>query len=281
MQQSKKQLAYKLVVSDFDGTLVNEDGSILESTKRTINEYRENGGNFAISTGRLPEAIIDRAQELGLKGAVSCCQGAIIVDIQSKEVLFSDTIPNKTAVKICKKMEELGLHIHAYDLWEYYCNMDDDALKFYKKATGTTPNLVLDKPLSKVLEEKGIGVYKMMVMVEPKDVPFVFERLEKENFEGCAVTKSGDFLVEVINANYSKGTAISFLANYYGVSVENTIAVGDQWNDIPMIEVAGLGAAVANADNKLKAAADVVLSATNEQGAVGEVITRFAYQKED
>jgi hydroxymethylpyrimidine pyrophosphatase-like HAD family hydrolase len=63
--------------------------------------------------------------------------------------------------------------------------------------------------------------------------------------------------------------------------VENTIAVGDQWNDIPMIEAAGLGAAVANADNKLKAAADVVLNATNEQGAVGEVITRFAYQKED
>ena len=82
-----QRINYGLIISDFDGTLVNDDGSILESTKEQIIEYRQQGGAFAISTGRLPNGILNRAEELGLKGAVSCCHGAVIVDIESNPEL--------------------------------------------------------------------------------------------------------------------------------------------------------------------------------------------------
>ena len=86
--------------------------------------------------------------------------------------------------------------------------------------------------------------------------------------------------MEVINANYSKGTAVAFLADYYGVPLEKTIAVGDQLNDIPMIKQAGLGIAVKNADERLKKQA-VVIDCTNEDGAIAEIIQKYAYREEE
>ncbi len=276
-----QKIKYGLVVSDFDGTLVKEDGTIGADTKKIISEYINAGGKFALSTGRLPMGILARAQELGLQGAVSCCNGAAIVDIQSKEVLFKGTIPNALAVTVCEKMEEMGLHIHVYDLWEYYCNKDDEALKIYEKLTGTKANLVTDEPLSAFLKRKGFGVFKLLAMVEKEDNAAIRAELEKENYAGCCVTKSSEFLVEVLNENYSKGTAVACLSDYYGVPIEKTIGVGDQRNDIPMIEAAGLGIVVKNADESLKEAAAFTLEYTNEEGAVGKLIEKFAYGTEE
>ena len=67
-----RRINYPLIVSDFDGTLVNNDGTISEKNKKAIAEYVAAGGAFAISTGRLPSGILSRAQELGLSGKVCC-----------------------------------------------------------------------------------------------------------------------------------------------------------------------------------------------------------------
>lgn len=279
MQQKRKKINYPLIVSDFDGTLVNEDTTISPINIQFINEYIAAGGNFAISTGRMPKSILRRAKELGLHGVISCCQGGIIMDIQTEEVLFSDTIPNNVAVKICKRLEEMDLHIQMYGLWSYYCNRDNEPLKYYESITKDIAIRYLEKPLSTLLEESKMDVYKFLVMVRKEDNAKLFTALEKENFPGCVITKSGDFLVEVISERTSKGTAIAFLADYYNVPIEKTIGIGDQWNDISMIETAGIGIAVKNADEKLKASADVVLEYTNEEGAVGRVIEAYGLKE--
>ena len=69
------KINYGMIISDFDGTLVKDDGTVSQINKQAISKYIENGGIFAISTGRLPAGIVSRAKELGLKGVVSCCQG--------------------------------------------------------------------------------------------------------------------------------------------------------------------------------------------------------------
>lgn len=276
-----QKMKYRLIVSDFDGTLVNSDGTIGNFAKETIAKYRQEGGAFAISTGRMPLGILERANELGLKGAVSCCQGAVIVDIETRNILFEGRIPNKVAVQACRKMEEMGLHIHAYDLWDFYCNMDDEALKRYEYLTGTKGHLVLDKPLSQFLEERGFDVFKLLAMVPAEENEQIRQTLENEHFDGCIATRSGAYLVEINNAYHSKGTAVQFLSKYYGVPLEETIGVGDQLNDISMIQNAGLGIAVKNADERLKALADYVCEYTNEEGAVGKIIEKFCFGKEN
>ncbi len=276
-----QKINYPLIVSDFDGTLVNADGTITEKNRRAIAKYVAAGGKFAISTGRLPSGILSRAQELGLTGMVSCCQGAIVMDIQSKEVAQSGTLSLESTVAACKALESLDLHIHAYDLWSYYCNRDDEYLHLYEKLTGTKATLVREKPLSAYLEERGLCVYKLLAMAEPAECATILEKLKNASLSGVALTRSAEFLVEVVNPYYSKGTAVQFLADYYGVPVERTVAVGDQHNDMPMIERAGVGVAVGNADELLKARADYVCPMRNEESAIAHVIEKFGFYEED
>lgn len=272
-----RKINYPLIVSDFDGTLVNADGTISEKNKKAIADYVAAGGIFALSSGRLPAGILLRAKELGLKGKVCCCQGAIILDIETQEVILEGKLSLESTVAACKKMEELDLHIHAYDLWDFYVNKDDEALRIYKLMVKTTPTLILEKPLSQYLEENNLSMYKLVAMVEPKDNARILQELSSQNFDGCEVTKSADYLVEVVNSKYSKGTAVEFLANYYGVPLDKTIAVGDQLNDMSMIEKAGLGVAVKNAEDALKEKANYVCEYTNEEGAIAEIIEKFGF----
>ncbi len=275
-----RKINYPLIISDFDGTLVNADGSITEKNKAAIAEYTAAGGIFALSTGRMPAGILSRAKELGLKGMVSTCQGGIIVDIETNEVVSEGRIPYETTLKIVEKMEEMGLHIHVYDLWEYYSNMDDEALKLYENAVKCKAQVVEDKPLSAFVKERKLASYKVLAMVLPQDNEKVRKALGNECFAGCVVTRSAQYLVEVVNANYSKGTAVEFLAKYYNIPVEKTVAVGDQLNDLPMIERAGVGIAVKNADEGLKLQADHVSAYTNEESAIAYVIEEFGFTKE-
>lgn len=271
-----RKINYALIVSDFDGTLVKADGTISDRTQNIIRRYVDDGGIFAISTGRMPAGILPRVKELGLKGVVCCGQGSAIVDIESNEVLLEGNIPNEIALKICEKMEEMGLHIHVYSLWDYYSNMDDDALKMYEGIVKSKAILVQDKPMSQFVKETGMNPCKVLAMVAPEDNEKVLVALEKEAFPDCDVTRSSVYLVEVSNAKYSKGTSVEFLSQKYNIPMEKTIAVGDQVNDLSMIEMAGLGIAVQNADENLKARA-LVCDYTNEEDALAHIIEKYGY----
>ena len=270
------KIDYALIVTDFDGTLARSDGMVSEKTKAAIRRYVADGGRFAISTGRMPAAIISRAKELGLVGAVCCAQGSVIVDIQSEKILLEGRIPNDVAVTICEAMQARGLHIHVYDLWQYYSNMDDEYLAYYEGVVKDKAVLVTDRPMSQFVKESGMCPFKILAMVDPQENERIRLDLEKENFVGCDVTRSSALLVEVGNAAFSKGTSVQFLAKQYGVDMQKTIAIGDQINDLSMIQTAALGFAVKNADETLKAHA-ITLDKTNDEDAVASVIERYGY----
>ncbi len=274
-----QRINYGLIISDFDGTLVREDGTISQKNKQAIQKYTQNGGRFAVSTGRLHYGILPRVKELGLDGVVCCCQGAVIIDLQTGEPILNGTLSYETTLKACKEMEKLGLHIHLYTFDCYYANMDDQALKWYEKAIRVKAKLVTNQPLSKLVEEQKICAYKIVAMVAPEDNASIINELSKTNYDGACITKSADFLVEIINKKYSKGTAVQFLSDYYKVPLEKTIGIGDQMNDIPMIERAGLGVAVQNANDGLKQVADTVCEYTNEEDAVANIIEKYGFME--
>lgn len=275
-----RKIKYPLIISDFDGTLVRADGTISENNKKAIFEYTKNGGHFAISTGRLHYGILPRAKELGLDGVVSCGQGSVIVDIQSGKAVLDGALSYETTLKACLEMEKLDLHIHLYTFDGYYANKDNEVLKWYESTVQFKANLVTDKPLSKLVEEKKLRAYKLLAIVPPSDAQEIMSKLSKAHYDGAGITRSADCLVEIVNAKYSKGTAITFLANRYGIPLEKTVGVGDQMNDIPMIQTAGVGIAVNNADDGLKSVADVVCAYTNEQDAIAHIIEEYGYTEE-
>lgn len=275
-----RKIKYPLIVSDFDGTLASSNGNLSEKNKSAIKEFCSQGGKFAISTGRMPSGILPRTRELGLQGVVCCGQGSALVEIDSGKVISFGGIDNATAVKVCEKMQEMHLHTHVYGLWNYYCNMDDKWLKDYENIVRTKAELVLDIPISEFVKEKGLNPCKILAIVNPSEALSIMEEFRKENFENCEITRSADFLVEICSNRYSKGTSVSFLAKRYDIPLENVIAVGDQYNDLSMLETAGLGVAVKNADEVLKKSANLVLDYTNDEDAIAHLIEEYAYWEE-
>ncbi|MBQ8229563.1 MAG: HAD family phosphatase [Clostridia bacterium] len=274
-----RKINYRLIVSDFDGTLLKNDGTISEYTRERIRKYIADGGHFAVSTGRMPSGILPQVKDLGLTGLVSCGQGSVILDIESGKPVFECTMPNAVAVQVCEAMEKLGLHIQVFGFSEYYANMDDEALKWYESAVKTKGIVVTDKPISAFVKETGMKPYKILAIVEPKDNERILNAIQAAGFTGCYVTKSSERLVEVGNANASKGRAVEYLAKYYETGLDKTVAVGDQLNDLSMILTAGLGIAVKNAVDELKKQA-TVLGYSNDEDAIAKIIENYGYTED-
>lgn len=268
-----KQMRYKLIVSDFDGTLRGRDGGVSSETIKTVKKYVDEGGIFALCTGRMPKSILPYARQLGLKGLVVAYQGAVIEDIDSGKLVRDGRIPVFDAVEMCEFMQKNGWHIHVYDNDDLYVNMDDDFRAWYEKACNVR-GILTPFDISTVVQEKNISPHKVIVICPAEQRRGVLSALTKRYGDRYYVTSSTDNLVELVQRGCDKGGALSYLAQHYGIPLAQTIAIGDNLNDLPMVRAAGLGVAVENGEKLLKQEADFITRSCNEDG-VAYVIKKF------
>ena len=274
------KINYPLIISDFDGTLLRTDGTISEETKSAISGYIAAGGTFGICTGRMYTSILPRAKALGLKGIVASYQGSVLTDIETEKMLVDGYISAEDAARICRVFEKLDLHIHLYELEKFYVNKADEALEAYEKVCNVKGEVVTSEPLSEFVLRKKPKIRNVLAMVTAEQKQADYQKAKEELGDEFYVTYSAAFLVEVTGKQYSKGTAVRFLADYYHVPIEKTIAVGDSLNDLPMLTAAGLGLAVKNADAALKEQVRT-FPYTNDENAVGRIIAEYGFLGED
>ncbi len=267
-------MRYDLFLSDFDGTLVRADGTVSKENIRAIAKYRRAGGVFAVVTGRMLSSIRARLKELGLEeGLVVAYQGAVIADIATGRLLKNEGFTAEQAQRAIRYLESEDMHIQIYADDVLYCNRDDELLAIYEKICGVK-GTVIEEPLSEFAARKGLCVTKALAMLPPEGREALRLRAEAALGKEYFVTASSEWLVEILPASQNKASAVSFLSEYYRIPREKTAAIGDQLNDLPLIEAAGGRFAVANAVEELKERATVVPSA--EEDGVAYAIEKFA-----
>lgn len=274
---------YKLIVSDFDGTLLNDKHEIPLEVEQAIKEYVFDGGTFAVCTGRMLKSILPRVRSIGLKGIVVGYQGSIIAEIESGKILKMSGFSTADATCIAQTIENQGYDMQVYCNDKLYTTLADDneMLNIYESITGIKAEQIYDKDgnkceASKFICQNNILPQKFTCLInkfERKNVYNVLSGLLGEKFD---VTCSADVLVEVSPKNDNKGEALKFIADYYNIPIENTVAIGDQLNDLSMIKVAGVGVAVGNAVEELKQAANFVAT-TNNNFAVAQIIKKYGF----
>lgn len=275
-----KKLNKKLIVSDFDGTLADSDNKVSGAVIKAIEEYRSLGGIFAVCTGRILPSVLPRLKEMGLSGLAVASQGSTIADIATGRLLREAGLVPEDAAEICAALEEVGATVQLYTTYGFYSDMkeDDEFLKLYEKITGLKA-AHSDNKLSQFVSDNSVKAVKVASLCYAEDRQKLFDILAEKFGDRFEITCSASVLVEVSPRGETKGTALRFLSEYYNIPLSETVAIGDNLNDLTMIELAGTGVAVGNAEEELKARADYV-TVTNDEGAVKKVIEKFGYVHE-
>lgn len=276
-----KKLNCKLIVSDFDGTLANSRNTVDEEVKAAINSYVNAGGIFAVCTGRILPSILPIVRGMGLKGLIIASQGSVIADVETGELLRNVCFTGGQTAEICAALEEVGTNVQIYCADGLYSDLpaDEKHLKIYESIVGLTARHT-DMPLSRFAAGSAQKFNKVATLCHPEEQRRLYSEIKERLGEKYDVTCSAKVLVEISPFGETKGNALKFLAAHYGVPMEKTCAIGDNLNDLSMIEEAGVGVAVGNGVPELKERADYV-SVTNDEGAVARVIEKFGYIEND
>ena len=262
-------MAYKLIATDMDGTLLNSNDEISPVTESSIKQAVEKGVVFTLSTGRPLQGVKKYINQLGLDCPVITYNGAVIAHSVTGEILFSQNMDMAEASRVYAKAIELGVMFIVWSQNKLYASEISEKTHFYEGITSTKAELLTD--FDKLSQQ---GITKMLWYDDADVLERYIDELKKENFTHTTFTKSRAYFLEFFSNKVSKSVAMEKLGEYYGIDKSEMIAIGDQTNDLPMIEYAGMGVAMANAVDKVKAAADFITTSNNQDG-VANVIEKF------
>lgn len=284
----------KILFTDLDGTLLTDDKRILDADLSAIQSMIDAGHKFVMTTGRPLTSVKILAEKYGfLKPGflLVSFNGGLIYDCGTGESILTRRIPVESVKFIMDEAHKRGMHAHTYagDLVvsEYeteqlkkYCSimkMDyvvvDDIREFFRTYETAVPINVVVKPAV----SSDPSPIKVNIIT-----PFEHSSLIDFRTDMRKITEGKLFdvfskpeMLEFSHMKSNKGDAVRYMANFYKVPVENTVAVGDEENDCPMIEAAGVGVAMANASEVAKKSADYVTARDNNHAGISEVIEKF------
>lgn len=243
----------KLFVTDIDDTLTKNAREIPEENYRAIRRALDAGLYVSLATGRGYKGTQPVIEALGLEGYVICYGGAIIMDARRGEPLMTTEVDNALLQESLRLAAQMGVHAQIYQGDCIISAEENDYLRRYVER--------LDLPVRiepKLRDMEWTGVPKVLWITEPARAQTLIPQMQ-EHFAGrLKVSGSSPGFVEFNCMGVDKGSALEALAKHLGVTREETAAIGDNTLDAEMIAWAGLGAAVGDAKEEIRAMADIV-----------------------
>ena len=267
---------YRLVVSDLDETLLNRtDKHVSRRNLEAIRAAGERGVKFVPASGRGFRSIQGTLKELGLYDKadeyIMSFNGGAITENAGNRVLYHQGMPFALAEELYRRGQTYNVAIHVYTLdTVYVCNMVQVERDFLRgrMEVEEVPYKTLDflrgQEILKCLYMNTDHAYLTRIAAELSDLT-----------ENLDVSYSSNRYLEFNQKGISKGAGLRKLAELLGIDMKDTIAIGDNYNDMSMIEAAGVGAGVANMVDELKAQCDYVSKADCDEGGVAEILEKF------
>ena len=273
-------MKYKIIAFDLDGTLLNDVKEIPEENLRMLRRAAECGVQLVPATGRIYPGLPEQLRALPFVRYCICVNGAQVYDAWEKNVICRAEIPAARAIELAEFMDGLPAIYDCYqDDWgwmsaDMYAKIDeyisDPGVALLTKKTRTAVD-----DLKATLRERGAPVQKMqMHFNDPAQRLYWLDALPAL-WPDISVTSSISSNIELNSLDANKGAALKTLCGLLGVGLEETLAFGDGSNDLTMLSAAGTGAAMFNASDNVKAAADIVTEADNNCAGVAQTVYRL------
>lgn len=265
----------KILFTDLDGTLLNDERKISYQNKQAVQKALDNNHKVVITTGRPLPSAIQLVEELGLteEGCYAITyNGGLIYDCGAKKAIAKATIPLEYIYYIFETAKKYDVHCHTYTDEYVVAEHLTEELKRYCTNI-KVPYQIVDNIENAQIEEP---VKAIMVDFNGK------EKLEKvkEQLKPWCVDKvncffSNPYLLEFGPLEATKGSALKYLCDYLDIPIENSIAAGDEENDISMLQAAHIGAVMANASDEIKKYGNYVTKNNNNNHGIAEIIEKF------
>jgi len=253
MNQSMPDI--RLIAVDLDRTLLDRNLQVPERNRQVLAEAARRGVTVAIATGRTHSSAARFARELGIDAPVISYNGAMIRRADDEEPLRHVRLPADLAAEIV----ELLVH----DMTDFMYFLDDELYvprydrwaRGYHARTGDQPRVARD-----LRRFAGAEPTKLLLLGTPEQTRERY-RFFTERYDGrIYATISLPEYMEILNPEATKATALRWLADHLGIPIESTMAIGDSLNDLEMVQAAGVGVFMPDADETLRAQADFVPS---------------------
>lgn len=263
-----------MIVVDLDDSLLGNDLKISKENKKALKSAMDKGLLVTIATGRMLSSALPYIRELNIDIPVITYQGAYIKDTLTGETLTKTTLPMMYAKQLIEECKKDDLYIQAYVEDNYYFAHDNEYSQLYHRLSGIKGIEVGD--LETFLKEEPI---KMLIIDVPYRISTFRNKFDALYGEHIQIAISKPNYLEITHIDATKGRALEHLALMLGIAREEVIAIGDSYNDISMLDYAGLGVAMGNAPDEVKAHAQYVTKGNDEDG-VAEVVKMYVLKEE-
>ncbi len=256
-----------LLCVDLDDTLLTSDKRVSRGNYDAIEYFKSEGGLFTFATGRIPIGAKPIIRQIMPNAPAVCFNGGSIYDFGKKETLMLRTL-DKGALDAARYIEEtlpdVGIVVCTADK-VYFCKVNDIVLE-HQRLEELPDNFA-------GYEDIGEDRTKILFMTEEENMSVLRETADSAPFaDDYTFVKSSPWYYELLPKDTDKGTGLLRLAEMLGIPMNRVIAVGDNENDLSLIKAAGIGIAVANAADRVKAAADYVTRESCDDDAIAAVI---------
>ena len=281
-------MKYKLVAIDLDGTLLDSHGEVSEENKQAIKKLKDQGAEIVITSGRMSSSIKEIAEEIGANKYFISGNGSMIYDIEQNKIIYNNTLSKEKVLKIIKICEKNSIYCSintessiitnnlAYNTLVYnYENSKKAENKItkinvvndlYEYINSTNTSLITKITIcddNEIVFKRMLKIFKEIPEINVLEVSHISKKVIKSGTENIDIKY---YYTEITNENVNKWKAIDFLINNLRIKKEETVAIGDNINDIEMIQNAGLGIIMGDSALSTKKLGNIITKSCDESG---------------
>ena len=252
----------KIIFSDVDGTLLNNSHKVLPGTVYAIRELKKKGIPFVIISARSPSGIRPILEENNFTCPMISYSGALILD-ENENVLYSEGFSREDAARMVEFIESNQLdctwNIYSMDTWIVKDRSDPRV----RREENIVKANSIEGSASSLAPSAKVG--KILLMCNPDKILDI-EQSMKAAFPSMSIARSSNILIEIMQGGITKSTGVTELCRLWNIPMEDTIAFGDHYNDLEMLETVALPFLMGNAPEELKERFENVTASNNDEG---------------
>ncbi len=277
----------KLIVTDMDGTLLSNDKVIPSINIETVHKLHKKNIPVVLCTGRPHFMVHEYLRQLDISSQLISSNGGLVQDIKSNKTIFSSHLELKSLKTIIDFSLERNMDILLYDIDTVYFTEFSKRIEiFHAYNTLATKGGSPSVPCKKIIDN-----YTDITTGKKKISKILITELHGSDLESANsllqtlpsvyAVPSMDIVIDVMNAETSKGIAVKKLAEYLNIPLENVLVIGDHKNDVSMLSTAGFSACMKNGDEEAKKVSQYITSKTNDEGGFSEAVGQFVNLNEE